>query len=238
MNLFIITGTSRGIGYAIANQALQQADAKVLGIARTNSISSPNYRFIKADFTSIEEVNAIVFPPDEGFSKITLINNAGMLGDVNRLGELAIKSIADTIAVNITAPAILMNRFLNAYAQSNAQKVIINISSGAGRKAISSWSVYCTTKAAIDMLSETAQQEQIELGANTKVFSVAPGVVDTAMQTGIRSVEKTRFSQLDRFVELKQKGLLSSPESIAEKLLLLVNHPQKFSEVILDVRKF
>ena len=238
MNLFIITGTSRGIGFAIANQALQQADAKVLGIARTNSISNPRFSFQKVDLANADEVNAVVFPPDEGFSKITLINNAGMLGDVNRLGALAPQSIANTIAVNLTAPTILMNRFLSAYAQSKGQKVIVNISSGAGRKAISSWSVYCTTKAAIDMLSEAAQQEQIEQGTSTKIFSVAPGVVDTAMQAGIRSVEKANFSQLDRFVELKQKGLLASPESIAEKLLLLVEHPQKFSEVIFDVRKF
>jgi len=238
MDLFIITGTSRGIGLALAERILLDPNAVVLGIARTNSISNPNYSFQRADLTSEQDINSILLPPDNGFSRIVLVNNAGMLGDVNRRGELANPSIAETIAVNLTAPTILMNRFLKFYGESRAQKVVINISSGAGRRAIPSWSVYCATKAALDMLSEVAQQEQAELGTNTKIFAVAPGVVDTAMQEQIRSIEKNRFNQIDRFLELKQKGLLETPQGVAEKLFYIASQPQKFSEVVLDVRKF
>ena len=238
MDLFIITGTSRGIGLALAERVLQQPNAIVLGIARTNTISNPNFSFHKADFTSEQEVNGIVLPTDKGFSKIVLVNNAGMLGDVDRMGKLSTKSISETIAVNLAAPAILMNRFLDYYSKSKAQKVIINISSGAGRRAIPSWSIYCATKAALDMLSEVVQQEQIELGTDTKIFSVAPGVVDTSMQKQIRSAKTNNFSQVDRFLELKQKGLLDTPESVAEKILQLSEKAHTFSEVILDVRKF
>ncbi len=238
MELYIITGTSRGIGLALAKRALNQPNTTVVGIARTNNFSHPSYSFMQANLSSAEEVNTIVFPADTGFSKIVLVNNAGMLGDVHHLGEMENQSIIDTIAINITAPALLLNRFLNFYAKSKAQKVVINISSGAGRRSIPSWSVYCTTKAALDMLSKVAQHEQIEKGTNTKIFSVAPGVVDTAMQEQIRSVDKTSFSQVDDFRELKQKGLLETPDIVAEKLFRLANQPDKFSEVLLDVRKF
>lgn len=238
MELYIITGTSRGIGFALAKRALNQPNTTVFGIARTNTLSHPNFSFQAANFTSIEEVNAIVLPPDTGFSKIVLVNNAGMLGDVNPLGEMASNSIVNTIAVNLAAPTLLLNKFLGFYANSKVQKVVINISSGAGRRSIPSWSVYCATKAAIDMLSTVAQHEQLEKETNTKVFSVAPGVVDTAMQEQIRSVDKTSFSQVDDFLELKQKGMLVTPESVAEKLYLLAENPDRFSEVVLDVRKF
>jgi len=238
MELYIITGTSRGIGLALAKRALNQPNTTVLGIARTNTLSHPNFMFQQANLTSVDVVNAIEFPADTGFSKIVLVNNAGMLGDVHPLGETESQSIIETIAVNITAPALLLNKFLGFYANSKAQKVVINISSGAGRRSIPSWSVYCATKAALDMLSKVAQHEQIEKETNTKVFSVAPGVVETAMQEQIRGVEKTSFSQVDDFLELKQKGMLVTPESVAEKLYLLAENPDRFSEVVLDVRKF
>ncbi len=238
MELYIITGTSRGIGRALAMHALSQPNTIVLGIARTNSLSHPNFTFKEVDLASAVAVNNIQLPADKGFSKIILVNNAGMLGDVHSLGEISTQSIIDTIAVNITAPTLLLNNFLNFYAKSKAQKVVINISSGAGRRTIPSWSIYCTTKAALDMLSKVAQHEQIELGTNTKIFSVAPGVVDTAMQEQIRRVDKSAFGQVDDFRELKQNGLLETPEKVAEKIFQLVAQPDKHSEVVLDVRKF
>jgi len=238
LELFIITGTSRGIGLAFAERVLRQNDTVVFGIARTNSIINPNFNFLRTDLVSEQQVNEIHLPIDNGFTKIILVNNAGMLGDVHHLGEMENQSIAKTIAVNLTAPTLLLNRFLHFYASSKAQKIVINISSGAGRRAIPSWSVYCATKAALDMVSETAQQEQIEKGTNTRIFSVAPGVVDTAMQEEIRSVEQANFSQVNRFQELKKKGELASKEKVAENLLQLATHPEKFSEVILDIRTF
>ena len=105
----------------------------VCGIARTNTILHPQFNFIQADFTSIKALQAISLPDGLPYSKIVLINNAGILGEINHLGKLNSKIIVDTFTVNTIAPTMLMNSFLEYYSTSKAEKVIINVSSGAGR---------------------------------------------------------------------------------------------------------
>lgn len=236
MELYIITGSSRGIGKALVEKILDRKDVEVYGIARSNSITHPQFHFIPSDFTSPEALEGIALPEAKSFSKIVLVNNAGMLGEVNHLGKLSGKAIVDVFTVNAIAPALLMNKFLRLYENINAEKVVINVSSGAGRHPIASWSTYCSSKAALDMLSQTAQAEQNEAGARVSIFSVAPGVVDTQMQGEIRSKPKEAFSQIERFISLKESGNLASPESVAVQLLKIVATPDRFHEVVLDVR--
>ncbi|HUX54634.1 MAG TPA: SDR family NAD(P)-dependent oxidoreductase [Williamwhitmania sp.] len=236
MELFIITGSSRGIGKALVEKILDRNDVEVYGLSRTNTNSHPQFHFIPVDFVSTNNLQHLSLPDGTPYSKIVLVNNAGMLGEVNHLGKLNSKTIVDVFAVNTVAPALLMNKFLSHYAESKAEKVIINISSGAGRHAIASWSTYCASKAALDMLSQTAQMEQNEVGEKVSIFSVAPGVVDTQMQAEIRTKPKESFSQIERFISLKESGNLASPESVAVLLLKIVATPDRYHEVILDLR--
>lgn len=236
MELFIISGSSRGIGKALVDKILDRDDVEVYGLSRTNTNSHPRFHFIPVDFVSTNNLQNLSLPDGTTYSKIVLVNNAGMLGDVNHLGKLNSKTIMDVFAVNAIAPALLMNKFLSQYAESEAEKVIINVSSGAGRHAIASWSTYCASKAALDMLSQTAQMEQNEAGGKVSIFSVAPGIVDTQMQAEIRTKPKESFSQIERFISLKESGNLASPESVAVQLLKIAATPNRFHEVILDVR--
>jgi benzil reductase ((S)-benzoin forming) len=241
-SLFIITGTSKGIGRALLSQLLSQEEIKVIGISRTNTeIIHPNFKHISCDLTEVKEMEKRFenFFPEGEFESIVLINNAGWVGEIGHLGKLSSQSICKIFEVNTIAPAILMNAFIKKYAQMKAAKrTVVNVSSGAASKALDGWSGYSASKSALNMLTQTAQIEADLVQNGIRFFAVAPGVVDTDMQMEIRNASAADFSSLPKFKGLKENNQLSSPESAAEKILYLIENSEKFEGVIQDVRNF
>ncbi len=86
------------------------------------------------------------------------------------------------------------------------------------------------------MFSRVAAEELSGLGF--RVFSLAPGIIDTEMQTEIRKANLSDFPALDRFAKYKAEGHLSSPEEVAEKVFYLLTNPELFPDVVQDVRNF
>jgi len=243
MRYFFITGTSRGIGKALVLRILQEEDTQVYGFSRQASVEHARYAHRSIDLSDVETVaeqsNAI-FPELEDATQIVLINNAGTLGQVKYMGNLDNLQFARIFNLNITAPAILMNSFIRVYQQKEAEKLIINVSSGAGKAAVDGWSGYCASKAALDMLSQVAQRELEEKNQadRFRVFALAPGVVDTAMQEEIRQVDQADFSKLNKFIKYKQENVLNDAAYTADKFMELINHSHKFNSVLQDVRQY
>ncbi|MBN1988447.1 MAG: SDR family NAD(P)-dependent oxidoreductase [Bacteroidales bacterium] len=236
MNLFVITGTSRGIGKALALAALANSNNQVIGISRTCTISHSQYTHQQLDLSDSQKVLEVTFPAIENIEKAVLINNSGELGEVKPFAKVTAASVAKTITINTIAPAILSNIFIKTYANVAKEVVIANISSGAGRHPIRSWSGYCASKAGLDMLSLViAEEEKASPKSNVRIHSIAPGIVDTCMQDGIRTLSTADFPDHKRFVEYKEKGSLSDPHDVAIKIMSIVNNPN-ISETILDVR--
>lgn len=228
MEYYFITGTSKGIGKALAEELLLNENVIVAGIARHQTIEHPNYRHLDIDLANLEmlvkELKHI-FIDLKSPSKVVLVNNAGVLGEIGYVGEKQPEDFVYAFNVNVTAPAILTNAFLQAYAEIQVPHIILNISSGAGKNPLDGWSAYCASKAALDMFSEVVQKEQNLRGTDVKVFSIAPGIVDTEMQTQIRQAPEDQFSQLDRFKEYKTSGSLADARTVAKKLVKVLNDP-------------
>lgn len=218
--MIIVTGVSRGLGEAIVKKYLAEG-FHVLGIGRSHSIHHANFSFKQCDLSDIEQVKMLDF---ELFtSKVTLINNAGILGQIGRVSEQDSLDIQKVLTVNVSAPALITQKVYAKMLEKN-QFTLINISSGAGRKAIPSWSSYCSSKAALNMFTEVFLKEEKEKGRNPLVFAVSPGVIDTGMQETIRSTDATVFSGHDRFVQLKERNELFSPEEAAKRLFYMSQH--------------
>lgn len=81
------------------------------------------------------------------------------------------------------------------------------------------------------------EQKQINQLNPVKVFSVAPGIVDTQMQDKIREADEMDFSNVSAFVNYKKENQLDAPEKTAELLMKIINNPQKYNKVLLDVRE-
>ena len=239
-SVFFITGSSRGIGKALAEAILAENDQNlVIGLARTKSLDHERFVHVEADLSKdITEKVRSLFEQYQPAKSVVLINNAGTLGHTAYFGRIDSQQLVKAFQVNVAAPAVLMNEFIRAYGNSNAAPLILNISSGAGKSPVDGWAGYCASKAALDMLSEVASLESRKRGGALKVFSVSPGVVDTEMQSEIRGTDQKDFSRVQQFVQLKKEGELSSPEKVAQKIMNLIQNPGRFDSVLQDVRRF
>ena len=241
MNILIITGGSNGIGKAIA-QKYTSENFTVFSISRSKTVDV-NYQQITADLSNTTEaVNAIntVFASVENKSitSITLLNNAGSLGEINTVGNLDSEKIKQTIQLNTTTPLVLSNEFIKFTKQLNCKKQIINISSGAAMNPYAGWSIYCTSKAALDMTTKTIATEQNELKNGVKCVAIYPGVVDTNMQTTIRKTSESEFKNVQRFIELKENNELYTPNFVADKIFQIDISNTLENGNIIDIRKF
>ncbi|HPF93265.1 MAG TPA: SDR family NAD(P)-dependent oxidoreductase [Tenuifilaceae bacterium] len=233
--VFYITGSSRGIGKALAELALNIEDAIVFGISRKKTISHKRYTHITTDLSNIENLTKFEPPLLANAKKVILVNNAGMLGEVAQYGKLASNTIAKTHTLNAIAPAILTNWIISRYSHTASQIVILNISSGAARYPVEGWGNYCSSKASVDMLTKVIALENNN--DKIKTFAVAPGIVDTQMQKEIRDTKQENFPDLSRFIGYKENKQLSNVTEVAEMLMRIVNNPHSYKEAILDVRK-
>lgn len=237
MKIFIITGASKGIGHALST-ILEAEGHKVLRIARTNPNALAD--LMQVDITDENAPQRIISwlkPYLSIATEITLINNAGMIGPIEQVGSLDPQHVASAIMLNITAPIHLTNAFTQLVQALPIKKNIINISSGAGRHVYSGWSIYCTTKAAIDQFSRAFHLEQKAQTHPIHITSLAPGVIDTDMQREIRSSKKAAFPSIECFVDLKESGNLLSPHESAAMIINYLNSPLMQSDnPIADVR--
>jgi benzil reductase ((S)-benzoin forming) len=240
MRKFFVTGSSRGLGQAITELLLEEPDVHVSGLSRTNSHKHKRFTHIPFDLEEVDNLPGIVdglFTDSSGFEEVVLINNAGYLGDIQYMGDLDHREFIKVMNVNVIAPAVLMNAFIRNYKKKEGKKVILNIGSGAGRHPYDGWSAYCSSKAAVDMISEVADMESNIRGNDLRIVSIAPGPVDTGMQDIVRSTPVENFSQIDKFKALKESGQLPGVEETARKILTFITRIDEFEGPVQDIRK-
>ncbi|MBA6155167.1 (S)-benzoin forming benzil reductase [Tenacibaculum sp. S7007] len=241
MNIIIITGGSKGIGKALAEKYAQE-NYKVYSLSRS-IVDLQNVTQISVDLSDTKAThNTFKMLLDEvkknDISSITLINNAGRLGTIANIENISSEDITKSIQLNTTTPLILSSLFIKETQHLTCKKQIINISSGAAKNPYEGWSVYCTSKAAIDMMTRTISAEQNELKNGIKCNAIYPGVVDTNMQTNIRNTDEKDFKNLQRFIDLKKNNELYTPEFVAESIYTIDTQNKLNNGDIVDIRSF
>ena len=219
----ILTGHTRGLGAAIAEQLLAR-DIPVLGLARSgNAALAARYPALLTEIALDLSDPATLLAALAGETvkdfvasaqSLLLINNAGMLQPVGRVEMQDAAAIARTVSLNVAAPLMLTSGIA---AQMKGRPCrVLHISSGAGRHAYPGWSIYCATKAALDQHASVIALDQ---SPGLKICSVAPGVVDTDMQTEVRAIPPEQFPMRERFIKMKNEGTLTPPSVAAKELL-------------------
>ena len=232
MKQVFITGASSGLGKALAKAYLENGD-QVHGLSRTCSIESANYIHHQIDLSDISACDKFSFQLQAEAEAYILINNAGTLGEMKRLGFWSAEAMQSVFQLNVIAPLILSQQFYNAPSSSEKRRFVLHIGSGAGENPLDGWMQYCASKAALHMASRV-MEEELKLG-NKPYFKqrvLSPGVIDTPMQTEIRKAEKQHFSQLERFKEYKRTDGLKDADETASKIIRNFNSLFASEEVI------
>lgn len=256
-HLYIITGASRGMGLALAQQLLQPGNtllcisrhssdtlaqqAAAQGLALTQwtadlSDAAPTAEQLHAWLAAQSPASASPTSASSPFASATLVNNAGMVPTIAPLSDMPASDISRALRVGVEAPMLLTSAFLRATAAWPVAKKVLNISSGLGRRAMASQAGYCAAKAAMDHFSSCVALEEARKPHGAKICSLAPGVIDTDMQVHLRSASDQAFPDKATFVGMQKSGALTSPQAAAGRLLTYLARADFGSKAVADVR--
>jgi len=213
---FIITGANRGLGEAFVDVLMKRKDCFVISISRSitekqQNYSVENFYFLEADLTDniLDKKLNIIKKIVKG-NEICFINNASIIEPILKIEDISIDALDQTILVNIKS-TILISKYLLLHF-NNLKLSFVNITSGAANRAISNWSLYCSSKAFIQMFFRVAESEYKQL----RFFNIDPGVMDTKMQ---RSIRESDFPDVLNFQNLKKDEKLKSPKVVALEII-------------------
>lgn len=217
--LAVVTGTSAGIGKALA-QALLDDGWTVVGLSRRRaSVEHAAYRHLQVDLgdlgrlMQVGEGDLAPMLRQAGWRRVGLVNNAAIAGDSTPVAELDPLHLARSLAVNSIAPVFLMGLVIGNVLPAVPLR-IVNVSSGAAVRGMPGMVEYCSSKAALRLASmcvaEELQSAERPGGPrpDAAVVSYAPGVVDTPMQEEARAPGRL-WNQL--FVDMHAEGQLQPP---------------------------
>jgi NAD(P)-dependent dehydrogenase (short-subunit alcohol dehydrogenase family) len=150
-------------------------------------------------------------------------------------GEVDAKGYTAQVLLNSAAPQVLGDAFLRSASRCSAECQLLMVGSGAANTVYRGWSAYCGGKAGVDHWVRTVGAELEHRGSRTRVASVAPGIVATAMQEQIREMSENDFPDLPRFVDFHQEGQLRDSAEVAQDLWRLLESGLENGSV-LDLR--
>ncbi len=185
----VITGASRGIGFAAA-KAIAAAGAHVVAVSRTaggledldDAIrqAGGSATLVPLDVTDYDGIDRLGGVIQQRWGKLDIfVGNAGILGPVSPLPHVEPKPFESVMAINVTANFRLIRSFDPLLRLSDAGRVVL-ISSGAAHNGRAYWGPYAASKAALEALMRAyaAENERTSI----RVMAVNPGPLRTAMR--------------------------------------------------------
>lgn len=188
----LVTGASRGIGYATA-LALAKAGAHIVAVARTQGgleelddairAEGGSATLVPLSLTDYDGIARLGAALNERHGKLDiLVGNAGIAGPSSPLGHIELKPWTDVIAVNVTANFQLIRCMEPLLRQSDAGRAVF-ITSGVASKATAYLGPYAASKAALDTLVRVWANETAITPIRVNLFS--PGPIRTRMRAQV-----------------------------------------------------
>ena len=186
----LVTGGGQGIGKAVAaafagegaQVAICGRDAARLGEAAAE-LRALGAKVVaeNCDVADEGQVSEFIAAVLKEFGRIdVLVNNAGVLGPK---GDLVKASAADweaTVRTNLTGPFVMTREVLRASMLKWERGVVINVSSGQGRRGTAGWGPYAASKFGLEGLTQVWADETRALGI--RFYTLSPGPTATAMR--------------------------------------------------------
>jgi benzil reductase ((S)-benzoin forming) len=225
----LVTGTSSGIGEALARDLLARG-WRVAGVARREApITDPAYSHLRLDVGNLAGLSAALdstiqpWLTGPGVSRVGLVNNAALpalLGPMDRLDPARLLPVYQ---VNTAAPILLMGWFVR-HSRPGIPLRIVNVSTGAAVKGLPGLGAYGNTKAALRLagMALAAELDGRAPGEDdhpeVSILSYEPGLVDTPMQEEVRNSPAGTVPIMPMFKEWAATGVLVAPSRPAGRI--------------------
>ncbi len=216
----MITGASRGIGYALA-KSFQNENAKLILVARdTNSINLDS-RHLKIDCDLTNEGGLKRLIDAIGDTQIdVLINNAGV-GIYKSLQDLSKADVMSSLILNLVVPFELTKNLLTNLQKSDLS-LVLNIGSGAGVMPFKNRSAYCASKFGLRGLTLSLAEEYDQKKPHFCLITLGSTITTFAGK-----------SIPDQETALKQGKAAFPVAWVAAKLVEIIKDPDREKEIVL-----
>ncbi|GAB3354663.1 glucose 1-dehydrogenase [Arachidicoccus ginsenosidivorans] len=223
----IITGSSKGIGAAIAIGFAREGAKVVVNYANSKEAAEKVVKTIKdeggtaiavrGDVSKEADVIGLFQKTNVAFGTLDILVNNAAFQSFAPIEEATVESYHQHFGVNVLGSILSIQQALKLFGDKGGN--IINISSGASKMPLSSASLYSATKAAIDAITIALSKE---LGVkNIRINSIQPGATRTE---GAQSAGVTTGSDYEQmFINNTPLGRLGKPEDIAKAAVFLAS---------------
>jgi NAD(P)-dependent dehydrogenase (short-subunit alcohol dehydrogenase family) len=188
----LVTGASRGIGYATA-RALAKAGAHIVAVARTQGgleelddeirKDGGSTTLVPLNLTDLDGIARLGAALHERHGKLDiLLGNAGIAGPSSPLGHIDVKPWNDVLLTNVSANFQLIRCMEPLLKKSDAGRAVF-ITSGAANKASAYLGPYAASKAALETLARVWANETASTSLRVNLFN--PGPIRTRMRASV-----------------------------------------------------
>ena len=188
----LVTGSTRGFGYAVAQKFVEEGASVVVHGRNKDEIQSAIDKLVQkkvskkqviigfqVDLSTYYGANILVIKTFDAFKKVDiLVNNAGIYGAKGSVDAVNIDDWISTIELNLISVFKMCHYTIPHMKQNNYGK-IINLSGGGATAPLPNLSAYATSKAAVVRLTETLAAECKDF--NIDVNAISPGALNTRL---------------------------------------------------------
>ena len=208
----LITGTSSGLGRALAETLIAQ-DWQVYGCSRREN-DLPGLRHQVVDLSEFAQVPAALQALLQDVDDLELVVlNAGVLGEIRDLSATPMEDAKQVMEINLWSNKVVLD-WLHARQMPIAQLVMI--SSGASVLGNRGWGGYALSKAALNMLAKLYAHEF----PHTHLCALAPGIIDTAIMDYLcEQADAESYPALRRLQQARDNNTLPTAANAASQVL-------------------
>jgi 3-oxoacyl-[acyl-carrier protein] reductase len=218
----LVTGSSRGIGAAVAKRLARDGFKVIVNGASNNALgediveeiksSGGEAVYVQADISSASDVQRLFDASEKAFGGLDVVVNSAGIMRLAPLAKMSDEDFARMMDVNLKGAFYVMREAARRVRDGGR---IVTFSSSITQLRSATYGLYAATKSAQEMFAGVLAKE---VGArNISVNAIAPGLTDTTLFTDGKTAE-----QIQGFIQRTPLGRLGEPEDIANVIAALV----------------
>ncbi len=217
---YIVSGGSSGIGYHLVKRLGEVSRVIILARSaeQTDLVNNSGVFGINTDVRSLQQLLQAKEKMNTTFhiGQIDGLINCAGVGYRQPLVDLTEQDYEQVFATNVKGLMFATQTFLDVL--TNETGIICNISSIAGIKGFSEWSLYCASKFAVEGFTQSIRHELRPRGI--RVMSIRPGAVDTPIYAHLSSEEKRDFMEPATIAQIIVELLALPPKAVVEDIFI------------------